>query len=149
MKTGRLNFKIEAPLFVYGTLMQGFENPIRNEFLQGSRFVGEGSVLGRLFKVSYYPAAFPSSNSMEVVHGEIYQIRDPNLWSLLDHYEGVDQSPPCEYVRSMTSLVRSNNPALSRVWIYWYNWSLNPDQLLPSGRFASNSGRPSMNDRKP
>lgn len=137
MNTLRLSFDIEAPLFVYGTLMQGFENPIRNQFLQGSRLLGEGSVLGRLFRVSYYPAALPSSNPSDVIHGEIYQIRDPNLWSLLDQYEGVDQSPPCEYVRAMTSLVQSNNPALSRVWIYWYNWTLNPEQRIPSGSFTS------------
>lgn len=135
MNDSRLNYNIEATLFVYGTLMRGFQNPIRKEFLQGSRFLGEGSVLGRLHRVSYYPAAFPSSNSMEVIHGEIYQIRDPNLWCLLDHYEGLDQVPPCEYVRSITSLVQSNNPELSRVWIYWYNWTLNPDHHIPSGRF--------------
>ena len=117
--------------------MQGFENPIKNEFLQGSQFLGEGSVLGRLFRVSYYPAAFPSLNFAEVIHGEIYQIRESNLWRLLDQYEGVDQSPPCEYVRSITSLVRSTNPALSRVWIYWYNWTLNPDQRIQSGSFTS------------
>ena len=137
MNTVRLNFEIEAPLFVYGTLMQGFENPIRNQFLQGSRLLGKGSVLGRLFRVSYYPAALPSSNPSDVIHGEIYQIRDPNLWSLLDQYEGVDLSPPCEYVRAMTSMVQSNNPTLSRVWIYWYNWALNPEQRIPSGSFTS------------
>ena len=127
--------KIEAPLFVYGTLKRGFNNPLKREFIQGTEFLGEGSVHGRLFKVSYYPAALPSSNLAEVIHGEIYQIKNPNLWGFLDEYEAVNQAPPCEYVRSMTSLAHSNIQSLSRVWIYWYNWSINSDHLIPSGRF--------------
>ncbi len=125
------------PLFVYGTLMRGFKNPLSELFHQNCEFIGQASVKGSLYRITYYPGAVPSQFPEEKVWGELYWIRNSNFWEALDQYEGLDESGPCEYVRDITSLQQSPRHGVCRAWIYWYNWATLKSQKIANGNFAS------------
>ena len=67
-------------LFAYGTLMRGLA---LHRLLEGrARFLGEGTVAGRLYDLGRYPAAVPEGSGL--VQGEVYRVTDPALWPALD-----------------------------------------------------------------
>lgn len=130
----------ELPLFVYGTLMQGFTSPMTEKFKQGARFLGPASVCGKLYRIDWYPGAVPAtdpSSEVDTVCGELYQIHSEELWQALDQYEGVGTGHefPCEYVREITQLLDSPDSDFCKAWIYWYNWSVPTESQIESGKF--------------
>ena len=42
-------------LFVYGTLMRGFDNPMAQLLSRSADFIGEAHCRGRLYRVTHYP----------------------------------------------------------------------------------------------
>jgi len=42
-------------LFVYGTLMRGFDHPMAQLLSRSADFIGEGRCQGRLYLVKHYP----------------------------------------------------------------------------------------------
>ena len=76
-------------LFVYGTLCSEFhstQSSVAQRVLQEScQFIGPGHWTGKLFQISWYPAAVRASSG--TVYGEIYKILNPKALPLLDQYE--------------------------------------------------------------
>lgn len=133
----------ELPLFVYGTLMQGFGSPLTREFVQGAELLGPASVCGKLYRIDWYPGAVPGTAKSDVVHGELYRIHHKLLWQVLDNYEGVGKGHelPCEYVREVIRLNDTPSPDFCKAWIYWYNWSVPLECEIMSGKFDNKSGQ--------
>lgn len=135
-------------LFVYGTLMRGFENA---KFLQApekARFLGRGKARGLLYDVGEFPAFIPveagGTENEAWVYGEIYRAEDPeSLLGTLDVIEGVNHFYP---ERSL--FVRKKLPAMidkeeQTVWIYVYNQPVQGLPVIPHGdyrRFAKERG---------
>lgn len=84
-------------VFVYGTLRKGERNDI-NHLSPAPRFVGMGTVNGRLYLVSWYPGLVLSEEG--VVGGEVYAI-EPQLERRLDEIEEIYPQPTGEYFKRL------------------------------------------------
>src|SRR6266403_451182 len=76
-------------LFVYGTLMRGFDHPMAKLLSRSAEFCGEARCRGRLYLVKHYPGLVLSDDADDVVFGELYRLRQlEESFALFDEYEG-------------------------------------------------------------
>ena len=124
-------------LFVYGTLMRGFDHPMAKLLLRSADFVGEARCQGRLYLVKHYPGLVLSDDPTEMVFGELYRLRAPEeLLREFDMYEACGEgfAEPTEYVRRMLP-VTSDGQTAEAAWTYLYNWPVAHLPRIASGRF--------------
>ena len=123
-------------LFVYGTLMRGFDHPMAQLLSRSADFIGEARCQGRLYRVKHYPALVLSDDPADVVFGELYRLRAPSeLLREFDMYEACGEgfAEPTEYIRQMLP-VRLDD-AQAEAWTYIYNWPVAQLSRIASGRF--------------
>jgi gamma-glutamylcyclotransferase (GGCT)/AIG2-like uncharacterized protein YtfP len=124
-------------LFVYGTLMRGFDHPMAKLLSRSAEYIGEARCRGRLYLVKHYPGLVLSNDPADVVFGELYRLRSPEeLLREFDMYEacGDGFAEPTEYLRQ-TLEVTCNDDALTEAWSYLYNWPVAALPRIASGRF--------------
>jgi gamma-glutamylcyclotransferase (GGCT)/AIG2-like uncharacterized protein YtfP len=124
-------------LFVYGTLMRGFDHPMAQLLARSADFVGEARCRGRLYLVKHYPGLVLSTDPAEIVFGELYRLRQPaELLREFDMYEACGEGfkPPTEYIRQMLSVTSDDGAA--EAWSYVYNWPVAHLPRIESGRFT-------------
>src|SRR5882724_5849549 len=124
-------------LFVYGTLMRGFDHPMAQLLARSADFIGEARCRGRLYLIKHYPGLVLSEAAGDVVFGELYRLRQPaELLREFDMYEACGEgfAEPTEYVRQMLTVTRDDGAA-SEAWTYIYNWPVTNLQHIASGRF--------------
>jgi gamma-glutamylcyclotransferase (GGCT)/AIG2-like uncharacterized protein YtfP len=124
-------------LFVYGTLMRGFDHPMAQLLSRSADFIGEARCRGRLYRVKHYPGLVASDDATEVVFGELYRLRAPEpLLREFDMYEACGEgfAPPTEYIRNMLPVTLEDG-AVSEAWTYVYNWPVAHLPRIASGRF--------------
>ena len=124
-------------LFVYGTLMRGFDHPMAMLLSRAADFIGEARCQGRLYRVKHYPGLVLSDDADDVVFGEVYRLRQPNeLLREFDMYEACGEgfAEPTEYIRRMLPITLDGD-AVSEAWTYIYNWPVGHLSRIPSGRF--------------
>ncbi len=124
-------------LFVYGTLMRGFDHPMAQLLSRGADFIGEARCQGRLYLVKHYPGLVLSDDPADVVFGELYRLRAPDeLLREFDMYEACGEgfAEPTEYVRQMLP-VTSRDRSVDDAWTYIYNWPVAQLSRIASGRF--------------
>jgi len=124
-------------LFVYGTLMRGFDHPMAQLLSRLADFVGEARCRGRLYLVKHYPGLVLSDDAGDVVFGELFRLRRPlELLREFDMYEACGEgfAEPTEYVRRMLQ-VALDGGAVSEAWTYVYNWPVSHLPRIASGRF--------------
>jgi gamma-glutamylcyclotransferase (GGCT)/AIG2-like uncharacterized protein YtfP len=132
-------------LFVYGTLMRGFDHPMARLLSANADFVGEARCRGRLYLVKHYPGLVLSDDPADIVHGELYRLRAPDeLLRELDMYEACGEgfAPPTEYLRRMLPVTPADDAAgaaslqaPTEAWTYLYNWPVDGLPRIESGRF--------------
>ncbi len=125
-------------LFVYGTLMRGFDHPMATLLSRAADFIGEAWCRGRLYLVRHYPGLVLSDNADDVVFGEVYRLRQPQeLLREFDIYEACGEgfAVPTEYVRRMLPVTLGDG-ATSEAWTYVYNWPVAHLPRIASGRFV-------------
>jgi gamma-glutamylcyclotransferase (GGCT)/AIG2-like uncharacterized protein YtfP len=128
-------------LFVYGTLMRGFDHPMARLLSANADFLGEAQCRGRLYLVKHYPGLVLSDDPADVVHGEVYRLRAPEeLLREFDMYEACGEgfAPPTEYLRQMLHVVLADGAAgeaWGQAWTYVYNWPVDGLSRIESGRF--------------
>ncbi|MPR34465.1 gamma-glutamylcyclotransferase family protein [Salmonirosea aquatica] len=124
-------------LFVYGTLMRGFDNPFAARLRAHSAFIAEGFFSGKLYRISWYPGALYEPKGTLKVHGEIYQLLDfQKLIRELDEYEDVKEiESESLYLRRQVP-VQTESGDVFLCWTYLYNQSLAEATPLPDGRFT-------------
>ena len=90
-------------LFVYGTLMRGFDHPMARLLAGHADFLGEATCRGRLVLVKHYPGLLLSDAASDIVHGELFHLRVPDeLLGELDMYEAWSTlSRATEYLRHL------------------------------------------------
>lgn len=116
------------PLFVYGTLMEG----AGLGGLLGACVRRPALMRGRLFRL---PAGYPALQVGPdgLVHGELVELSDASLLSVIDAYEGVDQGL---YRREVHAALVGVRP--TPAWVY-----VMPDpaaaggRTIPSGRWKA------------
>jgi len=128
---------ISDRLFVYGTLMRGFDHPMAKLLSKSADFIGEAKCRGRLYRIKHYPGLVLSDDPSEVVFGEVYRLRARDaLLREFDMYEACGEgfAEPTEYVRKMLE-VTLDDGSLSEAWTYVYNWPVTNLPRIASGRF--------------
>lgn len=128
-------------LFVYGTLMSGFDGPFAQHLRNNARLLGEATCQGYLYHISYYPGlVMPAGQSPEgVVYGEVYEISgqaDANFWAVLDEYEGVPATLIGDEYARREIMVNLGGSTL-QAWAYVYTGQVSGPPL-PTGRFLPN-----------
>src|SRR5271154_939562 len=111
-------------LFVYGTLMRGFDHPMAKLLSRSADFIGEASCRGRLYRVKHYPGLVLSDDPTEVGFGEVYRLREREaLLREFDMYEACGEgfAEPTEYLRRMLTVMLGDGSS-SEAWTYVYNW---------------------------
>jgi gamma-glutamylcyclotransferase (GGCT)/AIG2-like uncharacterized protein YtfP len=124
-------------LFVYGTLMRGFDHPMAQLLSRSAEFIGEARCQGRLYRVKHYPGLVLSGETNDVVFGELYRLRVPDeLLREFDMYEACGEgfAEPTEYIRQMLPVISGDGPA-REAWTYIYNWPVAHLPRIVSGRF--------------
>ncbi len=128
-------------LFVYGTLMRGFDHPMAQLLSRSADFIGEARCLGRLYLIKHYPGLVLSDDPAERVFGELYRLRQPEaLLREFDMYEACGEgfAEPTEYIRQMLPVTLADEAvkeAFSEAWTYIYNWPVAGLPRIASGRF--------------
>jgi len=124
-------------LFVYGTLMRGYEHPMARLLSANADFLGEASCRGRLYKVKHYPGLVLSDHVADMVHGELYRLRAvDDLLREFDMYEACSEGfpEPTQYVRQTLSVTLPDGNT-REAWTYIYNWPVAHLSRIESGRF--------------
>lgn len=124
-------------LFVYGTLMRGFDHPMARLLAGNADFLGEAACRGRLHLVKHYPGLVLSGDAADIVHGELFRLREVEpMLREFDMYEACgDGFPePTEYVRQMLAVTLADG-AVHDAWTYLYNWPVDDLPRIASGRF--------------
>jgi gamma-glutamylcyclotransferase (GGCT)/AIG2-like uncharacterized protein YtfP len=124
-------------LFVYGTLMRGYVHPMAKLLSANADFLGEARCRGKLYMVKHYPGLVLSDEPGDVVHGELYRLREAEaMLREFDMYEACGEGfpEPTQYLRQMFSVTLADG-SQSDAWSYLYNWSVEKLKLIESGRF--------------
>lgn len=124
-------------LFVYGTLMRGFDHPMARLLAGHADFLGEATCRGRLFLIKHYPGLMLSDAGGDFVHGELFRMRVPDeLLRELDMYEACGEGfpEPTEYLRELIEVRRADG-VTEQAWTYLYNWPVADLPRIESGRF--------------
>ena len=121
-------------LFVYGTLMRGYDNPAARLLSRDATFCGEARCRGRLYLVTYYPALVRSDEPGDVVSGELFCLHAPEAaFAILDDYEGCALPQP-RYLRHLLPVTREDGTVIE-AWTYVYNRPVARLKRIASGRF--------------
>jgi gamma-glutamylcyclotransferase (GGCT)/AIG2-like uncharacterized protein YtfP len=124
-------------LFVYGTLMRGFDHPMARLLSANADFLGEATCRGRLYLVKHYPGLVLSDDPADIVSGELYRLREGDaLLREFDMYEACGEGfvAPTEYVRKILEITLGDGTA-GEAWTYLYNWPVAHLPRIASGRF--------------
>jgi gamma-glutamylcyclotransferase (GGCT)/AIG2-like uncharacterized protein YtfP len=124
-------------LFVYGTLMRGFDHPMAQLLSRSADFLGPARCRGRLHLIKHYPGLVLSADPADAVFGELYRLRQPaELLREFDMYEACGEgfAEPTEYIRQMLPVMLDDGAA-SEAWTYIYNWPVVHLPRIASGRF--------------
>jgi gamma-glutamylcyclotransferase (GGCT)/AIG2-like uncharacterized protein YtfP len=123
-------------LFVYGTLMRGFDHPMAKLLSRSAEFCDEARCQGRLYLVKHYPGLVLSDDASDVVFGELVRLHQPDeSLATLDEYEGCGPgvaSP--QYLRQVLPVTREDG-TVSQAWTYVYNRPVATLKRITSGRF--------------
>ena len=82
--------------------------------LQHARFVGDATMPGRLYDLGRYPGMTDAESAQDRVLGELYELRDNNVWRMLDDYEGCGErdTPPYEFERHVRTATIDGQTAM-------------------------------------
>jgi gamma-glutamylcyclotransferase (GGCT)/AIG2-like uncharacterized protein YtfP len=128
---------ISGLLFVYGTLMRGFDHPMARLLAANAECIGAARTQGRLYLVQSYPGLVLSDDPSDVVHGELFALREPEaMLREFDIYEACGEgfAEPTEYLRRPVAVTISDGSA-RMAWTYLYNWPIDGLPRIASGRF--------------
>ena len=126
-------------LFVYGTLMRGFDHPMAKLLAGNAEFLGPAQCRGRLYLVKHYPGLVASDDPADIVHGELFRLRAREaMLREFDMYEACGEGfpPPTEYLREMLMVTFADGSACE-AWTYLYNWPVTELPRIASGKFLA------------
>lgn len=122
-------------VFVYGTLMSGFDRQRRAGIDARMRFVSRGWMTAALYDLGLFPAAIPAGEGR--VCGELYEIDDdPSVVRTLDQLEGFRPDSPeaSLYVRAEAGITTEDGDQVP-AWVYFYNAPLGRAERIDSGDY--------------
>ena len=103
-------------LFVYGSLRRGEENEMARLLHGRARWLGEGTIRGRLQAVSWYCGAVAGPGAEGVVRGEVFELHAETadeVMAALDAYEGSDFE-----LRPVQVAMADETPVAAHAYLY-------------------------------
>jgi gamma-glutamylcyclotransferase (GGCT)/AIG2-like uncharacterized protein YtfP len=126
-------------LFIYGTLLPETKTELSEWLSLHSSVVCRGSITGKLFMISNYPAAIFDLKASSNVFGQVVKMLDRNkCFHILDEYEGIspDWKTTDEYYRTIKP-VQCADQITRECWMYLYNLPTSHLKEIPSGNFPN------------
>lgn len=123
--------------FAYGTLKDGFENPIKGELVNLLYNPVAGRMRGKLFLVApWYPGAVDTPDDA-TIEGDLYQIQDEKeLFRILDPYEDFDPAHPETSLYIRTKRMVETVDGAREAWVYLYQRPVDPSSRIVDGNFT-------------
>src|SRR6266481_6337736 len=109
---------ISDRLFVYGTLMRGFDHSMAKLLSRSADFIGAARCRGRLYRVRHYPGLVLSDDASDVAFGEVYRLHArEELLREFDMYEACGEgfAETTQYVRQMMQVTLADG-SQSEAW---------------------------------
>lgn len=109
-------------LFLYGTLLPDLVPAELKPVVQKLRYVGDGTVPGRLYDLGNFPGLVLDATAQTRVSGGVFALPDVDVFESLDAYEEYTPAQPeaSLYVRVRFSVALSDGRTVS-AWLYVYN----------------------------
>ncbi len=108
-------------VFVYGTLRRGGSRAVPDLF-PDAKFVGFGSVQGRLYDFGAYPGFIPSADADSIaVVGEVYCVSQQALRCMDEIEAWHEHNPAGSYYWRRRHLIRLRHGACCEAWVYECN----------------------------
>ena len=126
---------VSEKVFVYGTLMGGFDRRRRAGIDTRMRLVGRGWIEAALFDLGIFPAAIPAPDSH--VWGEVYDVEDvASVLAKLDEIEGYRPTEPDTSLYTRVEVPLTFDDGRTDVaWVYFYNAPLGRAERIASGDY--------------
>ncbi|MFB6271617.1 MAG: gamma-glutamylcyclotransferase [Salinibacter sp.] len=120
-------------LVTYGTLMRSFGGIGRLGVADRISFVETCRFVGVLYDLGRFPGAVSGEGT---VRGELFRLHDPQVWTVLDRYEGYDPDREDDslFVRRQIDLI---SPPDRTAWVYWFNGDPTGRPRVDSGDWAA------------
>ena len=127
-------------LFVYGTLMSHFDNPMAFVLERNCQLVGKGFFPGKLFYINNdYPGAIYEEEAVESpVYGQLFTIAPEayqQVMRLLDQFQNFKENSPESSLFIRTILPIEADGHKVPCWTYVYNQSTEDATNIPSGNY--------------
>jgi gamma-glutamylcyclotransferase (GGCT)/AIG2-like uncharacterized protein YtfP len=131
---------MNSHLFVYGSLVAAAGHVQGARLRQEAMLVGPATIVGRLYRVSWYPALRPALAANDRVHGEVYRLNDvvkSLVW--LDEYEGIipggiSAAAADEYMRADRDVTLADSSVVP-AWVYLYQRAVPESARVADGRW--------------
>lgn len=129
-------------LFAYGTLMSAATGAMgraeRDRLArEAAPTIRMATTPGRLYDLGRYPGLVLSVGQVEIVHGEVFELIDPDRsFAWLDAYEGIvpGDHPHKEYARTLRPVTLEGGEQVE-AWVYVYRQPVRPEALIAGGRW--------------
>jgi gamma-glutamylcyclotransferase (GGCT)/AIG2-like uncharacterized protein YtfP len=95
---------------------------------QGVDFIKEVKFNGNLYNMGAYPAVTMGGG---IVLGELFKLNNPVAMTSFDMIEGYGRGTPDQHLYTRTVVWVEDIQDFA--WVYTYNNSINPKDLIPSG----------------
>lgn len=124
-------------LFIYGTLLPAFNNPMSEWLNQNTEPIAEGFMYGMLYKVSDYPGAIYIPTGVTKVYGLILKMENAEeILKKLDDYEEVnhERTEEGEYIRQKVTIYGFDG-FKRQCWVYLFNRDVRSLECIKSGDY--------------
>ncbi len=104
-----------------------------------SEVKGKGYILGKLYKISWFPGAILSDLEENKVFGTLFKLKNVNpTFKVLDAYEGFDTQnvESSLFKREITTAFLENKTTIN-TWVYIYNQPVENSERILSGNFLT------------
>lgn len=125
-------------LFVYGTLLQRIDHPMSDFLRNYSKRIGKAYFPGRLYNVSWFPAATYDAESPYKVQGELVELnRTEEVFAVLDPYEDFNPTLPDEslYTRELIPVLMGGKSMVA--WVYLFARNTSDLEFIPEGNYTA------------
>src|SRR5437868_1610308 len=112
-------------LFIYGTLLPGFEPRAMSQLCRRLNSIGPATIRGQLFDLGPYPAVVIDAARAGSVRGEVVEVDGDATWQELDRYEGCPREGQGDGLfRRLRTVATCDTGESVNCWVYVYNRDL-------------------------
>lgn len=106
-----------------------------------STIEGKAYFIGKLYRISWFPGAVLSTDTLEKVFGTFIKLNNAEeTFKVLDDYEGYDVNNPKAslFIRQLVTIYDEKNTSY-QAWVYLYNQNVEAETRILSGDFLKDA----------